>query len=38
VREFKAATKEYPDKKLGLLNFISAKELNEIEKPSKAGP
>jgi hypothetical protein len=38
VRQFKHEQKEHPNKKLGLLNFISGKELQDIEKPQKAGP
>ena len=39
MREFKASQKEnHAKKNLGLLNFITAKELSEIDKPSRAGP
>jgi hypothetical protein len=39
MREFKVSQKEnHAKKNLGLLNFITAKELSEIDKPSRAGP
>ena len=37
VREYKGVQQERPDKELGLLNFVSAKELADIEKPTRAG-